>query len=191
MTSVSDVISNFGIIFVFKRGLGFSPLFNLATFLFNFIAWRAFLAFLSLFRLLRVILWAVDILTCATTCESPTTCASLSTTICVGLTLRDSLFRAFLRMTLVFGKGVLTRVGRSNALLLFIFTCLVSHFSSPIPLFDYYLRRFVSPFLGLGFHWSSPVQSCTGSALLPGTLHSKQWSGFLVRQSCADTPSGL
>ena len=70
MISVSDVFStffsNFGTIFVFKRGLGLSPLVpvigNLATFLFSFLARRAFLAFLSLFRLLRVILWAVDIL---------------------------------------------------------------------------------------------------------------------------------
>ena len=190
-TSVSDVSSrlfpNSVTIFGFKRGLGFSPLVpvigNLATFLFNFLAWRAFLALLILFRLLRAILRAIGILTCAAIFEQ--------LTVCLAVVWQSSPFRAFPRITLVFGKGVSTRVGCANILQLFIFTCLVSQFSSPTPLCDCYLRRFVSPFLGFGFHWCFPVQTCTGSALLPGTLHSKQWSGFLVRQSCADTPSGL
>ena len=146
------------------------------------------LAGFSPFRFLRALLRAVGILTCAATFEQLTAC--LATTFRAAV-WRNSPFRAFPRISLVFGKGVSTRVGCANILQLFIFTCLVSHFSSPTPLCDCYLRRLVSPFLGFGFHWCFPVQTCTGSALLPGTLHSKQWSGFLVRQSCADTPSGL
>ena len=129
------------------------------------------LAGFSPFRFLRALLWAVGILTCAASFEQLT--AGLATTFRAAV-VRNSLFRASPIMSLVSGKGISTKVGCANILQLFILTCLVSQFSSPTPLCDCYLRRLVSPFLGFGFHWCFPVQTCTGSALLPGTLHSKQ-----------------
>ena len=136
------------------------------------------MAFWALCRLLAV-LGVIGISTCAATCESLTVSAVLDTA--VGLTPRDPLFCFVLRTTLVLGNGVSSRIGCAKTYPSLFLLIWLSTFHSPTPLRNHYWRRLVPRLLGSCFYWCFPVKTCTGSALPPNTLLTRQWSGFLVR----------